>query len=344
MPLNRRQVLGLLGTAAGLGMCRRIEAVGDIAFPKGAVIRTVLKDYAPRDLGVILFHEHLHMSSTLGMRGGPGVAQPTQHYSEDMDFVANELKEAQRDGVSCLVDAGHLDQGRRPEYIKQLSKLSGVPIVISGGYHSLASYPPEVSRATEDDLVEEFVSHAAAERWGALGETGNMAGVTPIETKVLRATGRTHVRTHLPIFTHTANGQAAVEQLDILESVGVKPAHIVIGHMGAEKMVPIDVFKTICKRGAFVGFDRVGRPEVDDPQIVMIRDLISAGYAEHIMLSSDGGSRDTQMKARGGPGHARAYTVFVPKLRAAGVDDRTVKTITVDNPRRFLAFVPTTKA
>ena len=39
---------------------------------------------------------------------------------------------------------------------------------------------------------------------------------------------------------------------------------------------------------------------------------------------------------------AITLTVFVPKLRAAGVKDDTIRRITVDNPRRFLAFVPPT--
>jgi predicted metal-dependent phosphotriesterase family hydrolase len=30
----------------------------------------------------------------------------------------------------------------------------------------------------------------------------------------------------------------------------------------------------------------------------------------------------------------------VPKLKAAGADEATLHRITVDNPRRFLAFVP----
>jgi len=32
--------------------------------------------------------------------------------------------------------------------------------------------------------------------------------------------------------------------------------------------------------------------------------------------------------------------VFVPKLRQAGVSEGMIRQITVDNPRRFLAFVP----
>jgi predicted metal-dependent phosphotriesterase family hydrolase len=33
-------------------------------------------------------------------------------------------------------------------------------------------------------------------------------------------------------------------------------------------------------------------------------------------------------------------TAFLPKLKAAGVDEQVLHRIMVDNPRRFLAFVP----
>ena len=36
----------------------------------------------------------------------------------------------------------------------------------------------------------------------------------------------------------------------------------------------------------------------------------------------------------------RTTRVFVPKLLAAGVDAETVRTVLVDNPARFLAFLP----
>ena len=106
-------------------------------------------------------------------------------------------------------------------------------------------------------------------------------------------------------------------------------------------MVPIDVFKTICKRGAFVGFDRVGsRPESDAAQVPMIRNLIEAGYVDNILLSSDGGGSPTGLKSKGGPGWSRAFTVMGPKLRQAGVDEAALRKIMVDNPKRLLTFVP----
>jgi phosphotriesterase-related protein len=353
-PLKRRSAIRLLGSLAGVGALTALkgpfpgnalmaapQAATATKFPQGAIIRTILKDMPPESLDEILVHEHLHVSSTYGMKGGPGAPQPTQHFSEDLDVLVEEMKLAQKDGVTAIVDCGHLDQGRRPEYLRQLSKLSGMPIVISGGYHSQVSYPPEVHRMSEDELVDEFLRYSAAERWGAMGEIGISAEIIPDERKMQRAAGRMQALTNLPIISHTANGASAVEQLDLFEAAGAKPAHILIGHMGAAMMVPIDVFKTICSRGAFVGFDRVGSREASDAkQIPMIRDLIEAGYVDRILLSSDGGTSPDILKTKGGPGYARAFTVMVPKLRQAGVEEAALRKIMVDNPQRLLAFVP----
>ncbi|HUO68225.1 MAG TPA: hypothetical protein VMV37_11845 [Gammaproteobacteria bacterium] len=57
--------------------------------------------------------------------------------------------------------------------------------------------------------------------------------------------------------------------------------------------------------------------------------LLDAGFADHLLISGDA-SR----------GYGRPITAFLPKLKAAGADDATLKRITVDNSRRFLAFVP----
>ncbi|HLW76141.1 MAG TPA: hypothetical protein VKS01_04130, partial [Bryobacteraceae bacterium] len=47
-----------------------------------------------------------------------------------------------------------------------------------------------------------------------------------------------------------------------------------------------------------------------------------------------------QLKKNGGPGYGKTLTVFIPKLREAGVPEDVLHAILVDNPRRFLAFVP----
>ena len=67
--------------------------------------------------------------------------------------------------------------------------------------------------------------------------------------------------------------------------------------------------------------------------------LIEAGLADHVMLSSDL-ARPNAIKRNNGPGYAKTLTVFVPKLKDAGASDEVLHQIMVDNPRRFLAFVP----
>jgi len=163
--------------------------------------------------------------------------------------------------------------------------------------------------------------------------------MTADERKVFRAIGRAHVATNVPIFTHTGiPGKAALEQLDIFEDVGVKPNRVVIGHLGNLVDPNVAVHKAICRRGAFVGFDRQGGPG-DGQQVPMVMALIEAGFAENLMFSADASSAN-QMKGNKGDGYAKTFTVFVPKLKAAGASDEVLHTIMFDNPRRFLAFVP----
>ena len=89
-----------------------------------------------------------------------------------------------------------------------------------------------------------------------------------------------------------------------------------------------------------MGFDLLGGgPEADGHKVPMVRAMLDAGHAERVLLASDfARASDTQL--RGGAGYAKTITQFVPMLREAGVDDATIHTLTIDNPLRFMAFVP----
>ncbi|HTA67542.1 MAG TPA: hypothetical protein VK776_04665, partial [Bryobacteraceae bacterium] len=109
-------------------------------------------------------------------------------------------------------------------------------------------------------------------------------------------------------------------------------------HLGNLVDTKVEVHKALCKRGAFIGFDRQGGPG-DARQVPMVVALIEAGYTDNLLFSSDL-STENQLKRNGGAGYAKTLTVFVPKLREAGVKEDTLHGIVVNNPRRFLAFVP----
>jgi phosphotriesterase-related protein len=372
---TRREALELLGMSAAAAALPSGAFAQAPTFPKGAVIRTILKDYAPEELagGATLFHEHMSLAPDFMARftaataatravngppagaraggagrgggatpGGGGVTQggggagraggapaPGPDPMRDADLMSEEVGLAKRAGIACIVDAGHPDMGRDINFLRQVSMKSGVPIVVGGGFYNQPFYSKEISTMSEEQIVQALIKQVDADTVGAFGEIGSWDEITADERKVFRAIGKAHVATNIPIFTHTGiPGKSALEQLDILEDAGVKPDRVVIGHLGNLVDANVYVHKTLCRRGAFVGFDRQGG-NGDAQQVPMVMALIEAGFADHLMFSADA-SR----------GYAKTLTVFVPKLKEAGVGDEVLHRILVDNPRRFLAFVP----
>jgi len=369
---TRREALGLLGMGAAAAALPT-QLLAAPTFPKGAVIRTVLKDYAPEELagGATLFHEHMSFQDDFmtrwtgyaadtrretampGAAQAPAAARPAsatpppappstpsgQYFMRDLAYQTEEMKLAKADGVAFIVDGGHPDMGRDINFLKQISQQSGLPIVAGGGFYTQPFYPKEIATWSEEQVFQALMKQAATEPIGCWGEIGSWDWITKDERKVFRAVGRASVATNLPIFTHTGiPGKSALEQLDIFEDVGVDPKKVVIGHVGNLVDANVEVHRAVCRRGAFIGFDRQGAPG-DTQQVPMVIKLLEAGYANNIMIASDL-SNIAQTKQGKGPGYARALTVFVPKLKEAGANEAVLKQIMNDNPRQFLAFVP----
>ncbi len=344
---TRREALGLLSAAAGAGVVaagtgglplqaqQRFTSVEPPSFPAGAIIRTLQGDLDPSELanGATLFHEHVGR--------------------DDVDLAVNELRECAFNGLGCIVDAA---TGRRTaDQVRNLNAIanqSDVRIVMAGGYFEdigFSIYPVRVAEMSEDQLVEELVSDAAAQRWGAFGEIASSLEMRPDERKVHRAVARAHLRTGLPIFTHTPHESCpscAMDQMDAIEGQGVDFSHVVIGHMATIKPDhdPLGTHKEVARRGAFIGLDTLGHEmgRSDIPahdKVQMVQDLLEAGLEDHILLSSDQGNV-RQFNRYYGHGWASVLMQFVPKLRFAGVPEEAIRKILVDNPRRFLAFVP----
>ncbi len=268
--LSRRAMLALLGGGAGLGVVSRWRGVesslaafqargaGTAAIPRGAIIRTVLKDLAPADLGAgaLLFHEHV----------GANTIEPV---------LIEEIDAAKRAGVSCLVSA-RAGGRQNVANLRAVSTQTGMPIVACTGYYMQSAYPKEILGQTEDQIAEDLVAEARRDGLGAFGEIGqtaDSAALTPDELKVFRAVGKAHLRTNLPVFTHNPYGtgpnvprESGLRQLDAFEAVGVRPERVAIGHVCCLDDPKADIMKQIAKRGAYIGFDRMADHHPPDPK------------------------------------------------------------------------------
>jgi phosphotriesterase-related protein len=388
---TRREALQVLGMGVAAATLPEFVSAAPPTFPKGAVIRTILRDYAPDELanGATLFHEHMSFADNFmtrwtgyaadtrrqnalpgegggagrqgggagagrqgggagqpgGRARGPATAPPStasgKYFMQDLDFMVDEMRTARGEGVACIVDGGHPDMGRDINFLRQVSQQSGLPIVAGAGFYTQPFYPKETATMLEEQIYQALLRQVNTDPVGVFGEIGSWDYITKDERKVFRAVGRASAATGLSIFTHTGiPGKSALEQLDLLEDAGADPKKICIGHLGNLTDPNVEVHRAVCRRGAFIGFDRQGGAG-DAQQVPLVMKLIDAGYADHLLFASDLASIG-QTKKGGGPGYARALTVFVPKLKAAGASDEVLRQIMNDNPRRLLAFVPRT--
>ena len=312
-----------------------------MSFPEGAIIRTILRDLPPSALadGTTLFHEHL---DGVYDRSTKQLQLPPPSSAEITPAIA-EVEEVMENGVVCIVDGGHPDMGVNYNHLRQISEATGLHVVASGGYYLWNTYPAEISTMSEDQIAARLVAEANAGRFGAYGEIGNMADEAdflPDERKVFRAVGKANLQNSLPIFTHNNYGSGpnaqnvprdiALRQLDVYESVGVDPQQMAIGHMDSLPGRNPDIINAIAGRGAFVGIDRIrGDTTRDEGRVALVLAFLEAGHLDHLLLSSDT-RRDYAKVVR-----------FAEQLEAAGVSEAMLHTVLVDNPRRFLAFVPT---
>ena len=372
--LTRREALSMLagsvGLAAASGCGENVpsepeggapveeQVPTDISFPDGAIVRTILRDHAPMALagGATLFHEHLDLSQSYASPPSErGEARPLsdERVETFVALVVEELKMAAVDGMSCIVDAAiRRRSDHELEILRQMANRSGIPIVVAGGYFK-APYPDDVAAMSLEEWTEHMIVDARAQRWGVFGEVGTSMEMHDDERRFLRVVSRAHHATNLPIFTHTEHQgcpTCGLEQLAVFDEENVDPARVCVGHQSditPEQDPGWSTHLEILSRGAYLGFDTVGRalaraghPDIPESEKVkMVLNVLDAGYEDQLLLSADFAS-SVDLKSNWGSGFATTLVQFVPKLRYAGVDDATLHKITVDNPRRFLAFVP----
>ena len=173
--LSRRDAMRLLGagTAGFVAACGS-ETASDQAAPGSTgetvvaptaaasdqpIIRTILRDVAPDELGdgAILMHEHLSPTSPYPFEPPPQREVPP-HFTGDVELITDEVRIAGTEGVACIVDGGHADMGRSLEALRRIAQGSGVHIVAAGGFYTQRAYPPDIASKTVEQMTEKRVA------------------------------------------------------------------------------------------------------------------------------------------------------------------------------------------
>ncbi len=301
---------------------------------------TTLGPISAGDLGLILPHEHIFVD--LRTWESPGYAQADA--GDVIRLMAPEIERAQAAGVTAIVECSTVGVGRRADIDRAVSEATGLPLIVPTGVYREPWIPDWIHDAPEDELAAWML----AELLGEIEASGVQAGwvklsagdegLTRTESKVLRAAARASRETGAVIGSHTIRGRVVREQLDIIEEAGYRPERFIWIHTQAEP--DFDLHLEIGRRGAWLEYDSIGSedPGHDAILIECILGLLEAGLGDQLLLSHDRGWYDP---AQPGGGTPKPYTylseTFLPKLRAAGVDQETINRLTRENPFRAFA-------
>jgi len=310
-----------------------------------AHVQTVRGPIDPADLGFTLPHEHTQIALW---------HIPNRHdywqLTRDEPVIVEELAAFREAGGSGLVDLTLPGVGRDPDWLVRIAELTGLHLVMGCGWYRGMHYPADalIDRRSVDELADQLVAEieqGVGERRvrpGIIGEIGtDKPWLSAQEERVHRAAARAARRTGLAITTHAVLSDVGRAQLRVLEEEGVDPGRVVIGH--ADSHPHLEHYLAIVERGASVEFDFLGmsftpQERHGEPRTIeLICELLARGHAERILLSQDV-CHDSQLRRYGGNGYAYVAQTFLPRLRAAGVSDGELETITVANPRRLLTI------
>jgi phosphotriesterase-related protein len=308
-------------------------------------VQTVLGRRPAADIGVTLPHEHTRCI----LWHIPNRWDYWQLTGEE-DLIVAELGAYRDAGGSCLVDVSLDAIGRDPARLRRLAEATGLHVVMGCGWYRQAYYPAEarIGQRTVDDMADELVAEftdgvrGTGVRPGIVGELGtDKPWLTGEEERVFRAGARAARRTGMAVTTHAVLSDVGLAQLRVLEDEGLDPGRVVVGH--ADSYPDPAYHRAIIERGANLEFDFLGMrftpvERHGEPRLIeLLLELLEAGHAAHILLSQDV-CHDSQLTAYEGNGYAYLATTFLPRLRAAGVDEGTIMQMTVDNPRRILTL------
>ena len=321
-------------------------------------VQTVLGPVPVDELGFTLMHEHLKV----GFAGWEVDTTLEFDRPAELEKAVVRLKRLKELGVGTFVDPCPMELARDPQFMAEASRASGVNIVCTTGLYldhglDLAGFPAyfkimgveQIQRVYTTELTRGIGPERV--KPGMIKCATGPHSISEHETKALQAGARTAQAMDVRITTHTTMGTMGNEQLDIFLAEGMKPHNIVIGHCDWNPNTNYHI--SLLDRGCYIGFDGIGIDALcpDEVRIANLLKLVGAGYERQIVLSHDNigcwhfssGHAPAQMQAMSEiPKRRYTYLLeeFIPRLLEAGISESSVRTMTVENPRRYFSGEP----
>ena len=331
-------------------------------------ITTVTGDVRPEELRMVLSHEHLFidlrhqapadaLERPLTAADRPALMCDPYMLRDNLvldDFAAaaDECRMLAEQHCDTVVDCSTDEIGRDPAKLAELSRQTGIKIVMGCGNYTGDTHSEEFRAGDEGVLAEKLIaeidSGIGGVRPGIIGEIGTSREILPSERKALRIAGRAQKHSGLAVQVHiypwSANGLEALKEL---EAQGVAPDRIVICH--SDVTPDKRYIRELLNAGVYVQLDNFGKeftPRAggfaagafarDSERAELAAWIIDSGFGDQLLLTNDVCLK-CMLKSRGGAGYCRIFADIVPMIAALGVPEEYLKGhILHDNPVAML--------
>jgi phosphotriesterase-related protein len=319
---------------AGAALARDLTAA-----PKLSVM-TVRGPIDADQLGVTLMHEHVMVDFI----GADKVSRDRYDPEQVFTTALPHLKRAAELGCRAFVDCTPAWLGRDVSILHRLSVATGLNIITNTGYYGARKHAFIPAHAFKESAAQ------LADRWTREFERGidgskikpgvikigvDAGPLSETNFKLVDAAALTHLRTGLTIGSHTGDGVAATQQLDILERRGVSPKAFIWIHAQSEKNKELHV--SAAKRGCWVEFDGVNTGSVQR-HLDLVKSMADAGFLDRTLISMDAGWYHIGEPGGGNyRGYESLFTEFLPALRKDFSETQANQFIAA-NPQQALAL------
>ena len=301
------------------------------------LIRTLLGDIPPQELGLTLSHDHIFA------RPPADVADPDLRL-DDPDASRRELENFAAVGGGAVIEMTTVDYGRDGPAMAGASRASGVHLIAATGFNK-AKFAERHSAVMTTEAIAEWMTREVQEglqegggRAGVIKASSSLNGPTPHERRVFEAAVEAQRRSGAPVSTHTEKGSWALEQVQLLTAGGVPPGRIMIGHLDLNPQ--LDALLAVAETGVYLSLDQFSKEKYlpDAERIELVAALVRRGHGRQLMLGGDLARRSYWTAYGGGPGYRHIPTTIRARLEQQ-LSAEEVRALLYDNPARFLSWV-----
>jgi phosphotriesterase-related protein len=307
-------------------------------------------------MGRTLMHEHIFIRTPDLQEAWPGF----MGWDEEAAVAGarEKLKGLKAAGIDTIVDMTVPGLGRQIGRVARAVEGTGLQVIVVTGYYTYTDLPfpmkyngpGKLFNNDPDDafLVDLFVRdieqgiEGTDVRAGVVKCCTDLPGVTEDIERLIRAVAKTHLKTDVPIMTHThAKSKRGLDQQRILREEGVDLSRVLIGH--SNETGDIDYLTAVLDAGSYLGFDRCGLKidqPLEDQQATLVA-LCKRGYAGQIVLSHDRHCTSDWFPEEGVVAALPEWEYgfvqgsLIPGLLENGVTEEQVELMMHKNPIRF---------